>query len=71
MNKTISAPKPGRIESIKVKEGDIINKGQELIVIQTMKMQNTIFATDSGKIKSIKCKVGDPVKEGDVLIELE
>lgn len=68
---TILSPKPGRIENIKVKKGDLVNEGQELIVIQTMKMQNSLFAIKNGKVKNVNCKVGDTVGEGEILIEIE
>ncbi|XP_072114949.1 propionyl-CoA carboxylase alpha chain, mitochondrial isoform X1 [Mobula birostris] len=66
---TIISPMPGTIVSINVAVGDEVSDGQEVCVIEAMKMQNSLMATKSGKVKEINCKPGDTVGEGDVLIE--
>uniref|UniRef100_A0A0N5C7H6 Lipoyl-binding domain-containing protein n=1 Tax=Strongyloides papillosus TaxID=174720 RepID=A0A0N5C7H6_STREA len=67
----IMSPNTGIIENIKVKVGDVVNEGQELIVIQSMKMQSKLLAIKNGRIKNVNCKVGDNINIGEVLIELE
>uniref|UniRef100_A0A0K0FFK0 Lipoyl-binding domain-containing protein n=1 Tax=Strongyloides venezuelensis TaxID=75913 RepID=A0A0K0FFK0_STRVS len=67
----IISPNPGIIENIKVKIGDIVNEGQELLVIQSMKMQSKLLAIKNGRVKNVNCKVGDNINIGEVLIELE
>lgn len=66
----INAPLPGTILSIHVKEGDTVNSGDKLLVMEAMKMENNINADKSGTITAIKVNVGDSVLEGDVLIEI-
>jgi len=60
---TITTPMPGSVISILVKEGEKIRAGQELVVIEAMKMESLIKASHHGIIHSI------PIKEGDVLTE--
>ncbi|XP_028929507.1 propionyl-CoA carboxylase alpha chain, mitochondrial isoform X3 [Ornithorhynchus anatinus] len=51
--------------------GTTVSEGQEICVIEAMKMQNSMAAGKSGKVKSVHCKAGDTVGEGDLLVELE
>ena len=65
---TIKSPLPGVILDVFVKEGDIVKRGQKLIVLEAMKMENNIESDKAGKILSISKGEGDSVMEGDVLI---
>jgi biotin carboxyl carrier protein len=67
--KTVTAPIPGVIISISVKEGNIINIGQELCVLEAMKMKNTIRAGRSGVINTIHITIGDTVGYGQPLFD--
>jgi biotin carboxyl carrier protein len=67
--KVVVAPLPGVIDSIKVKIGDSVNPGQELLVIEAMKMKNSIKATRSGKIAVVHVSTGDHVPHGAALVE--
>lgn len=67
----VKAPLPGLVLRIPVAEGDEVEDGQEVIVLEAMKMENPIYAPKSGRIASIQVKQGDHVKSGDVLIEIE
>jgi biotin carboxyl carrier protein len=66
----VLAPLPGNIIHIKVKAGDIIEKGQVLMVMEAMKMENQVLADRKGVIENIAVKVGDTVLQGDVLVHL-
>ncbi|TYB32218.1 MAG: biotin/lipoyl-binding protein [Candidatus Mcinerneyibacterium aminivorans] len=70
-SKKVKAPLPGLILEIQVKEGDEVKAGQDILVMEAMKMENEIQSNQSGIVKSIKVEEGDNVYEGDVLIELE
>jgi biotin carboxyl carrier protein len=65
---TIKSPLPGVILDIFVKEGDTVTRGQKLIVLEAMKMENNIESDKAGKIISINKDKGDSVMEGDLLI---
>ena len=65
----IKAPLPGTITEIKVNNGDIIKKGQVLLIMEAMKMENNVLAEKDGVIEKINVKPGDAVLQGDVLIE--
>lgn len=67
---TVKSPLPGIIVSCFVKEGDMVNYGDKLIILEAMKMENTINSDKSGKVTAIHIKKGDAVLEGDVLIEI-
>ncbi len=67
----ITAPLPGIIVALKVNVGDIVNEGQELAVLEAMKMENSIESPRSGTVRSIDVSLGATVSEGKVLITLE
>ena len=66
----IKAPLPGTITAINVKEGDKVNVGDVVIVLEAMKMQNNIEAEYAGTVTSIKVVTGDAVMEGSVLLTI-
>lgn len=67
----VRAPIPGVINKITVQVGDMVAIGQELCVVEAMKMNNVIRTTRAGTIKTIPITTGQHVRHGDVLIELE
>lgn len=64
----IKSPLPGVILEIFVKEGDKVERGQKLLMLEAMKMENNIEADKAGKVISIKVNTGASVMEGDVLM---
>ncbi len=68
--KKIIAPLPGTVLTLCVKEGDTIKTGDDLIVLEAMKMENTIQAESSGVVKTILVQNGSNVLQGDVLLEI-
>ena len=66
----ITAPLPGTITSIEVKEGDQVKNGQTVIVMEAMKMANNITAECDGTVKAILVQQGAQVQSGDALIEI-
>ena len=66
----IVAPLPGSVVSISVKAGDAVKAGQQLAVIEAMKMENEILAPADGTIKAVHVSAGQAVQQGDALIEL-
>ncbi len=67
----LKAPMPGLIVSIQVQVGDIIKKGDSLLILEAMKMENVLKATGEGKIKNIKVNSRQNVEKNQVLIEFE
>ncbi len=67
----LEAPLPGKVLSIKVKVGDKVAEGDEVVSIEAMKMENPIMSTVSGTVKEISAIVGLAVKAGDVLAVIE
>jgi len=68
---SIPAPMAGTIVKIFVKDGDPVEKGDVLLVLEAMKMENDVMAATDGKIKSVHVKVGDIINAGDALITME
>ena len=67
----IKSPLPGVILDIKVKEGDEVKKGQTVVILEAMKMENSISSDRSGKVVAIKVSKGESVLEGTDLIIIE
>ena len=64
----VTAPLPGRIIELKVKVGDTVKAGDEIAILEAMKMENAVTTDYSGKVKQILVQQGATVMEGDVLI---
>ena len=71
LSKILISPMPGAIISVNVKPGDTIVDGQELLVIEAMKMQNVIRAEKEAKVKNVKVKKGQSVAVDEVLVEFQ
>ena len=70
-DKFVVAPMPGLVLQSEVKVGDEVNKGDSLIIIEAMKMENIIKSTSSGKIKTVFVSSGEAVEKNHKLIEFE
>lgn len=70
-HQVISSPMPGRVVRIEVKEGDKVETGQAVIVVEAMKMENELSSEGSGTVKEIKVKAGDTVEDGQALVIIE
>ena len=66
----VDAPMPGNILDIKVSNGASVNKGDVLVVLEAMKMENDIVAPQAGTIASINVAKGDTVEAGATLITM-
>jgi pyruvate carboxylase len=69
--KRIAAFIPGVIRDVRVAPGDHVRRGQSLLVLEAMKMQNDLGAQDEGVIKAVHVSPGETVAKGQLLIELE
>jgi biotin carboxyl carrier protein len=67
----VVAPMPGIILSIAVKEGDQVNAGDVILVLEAMKMENEIHAPRTGIVKKIHVSEGSEVRAGSELVEIE
>ena len=65
----IKAPMPGLIVGINVQPGDVVKKGDAVLILEAMKMENLIKAPGEGTIRSIRVAKGDRVEKNQVLIE--
>ena len=67
----ITALMAGTVNEIKVKESDVVNSGDEVMIIESMKMLIPLQAQAAGTVKEIKAQVGQFVNQGDAVIVLE
>ena len=67
----VAAPLPGKVLSVNVKKGDTVKKGDLLLVIEAMKMENEIYSSQDGTIAEVLVGAGDYVSTGDKLIVME
>ena len=67
----VKSPLPGVILDIKVKVGDAVKRGQTIIILEAMKMENNINADKDGTITAINVNKGDSVLEGNDLVIIE
>jgi biotin carboxyl carrier protein len=65
----IKAPMPGLIVGISLEPGDVVNKGDTVLILEAMKMENSLKAPGPGTVRSVKVQKGDRVEKGQVLVE--
>ena len=66
----ITAPMPGKVLKVLVRDGDLVEAGQPLVVIEAMKMETTLAAESAAMVKQVRVDEGQTVDHGAVLIEL-
>ena len=66
----VSSPMPGKILAVKANVGDSVKKGQVILILEAMKMENEVVAPEDGTIASIDVTVGAMVESGDTLATL-
>ena len=67
----LKAPMPGLIVKVEVVVGQEVKKGDGLLIVEAMKMENELKAAHPGKVKAIKVQPGQPVEKNQVMIEFE
>ena len=70
-SRQVTPPMPSVVIRILVAEGDLVNRGQSLIVLSAMKMEATLTAPYRGMVKKISAAVGGQVMPGEILLEIE
>ena len=66
----VRSPMPGRIISVSVSVGDTVTKGQPVVVLESMKMENTITSPVDGTVSAVHVAAGDSVQHGQTLVEI-
>jgi biotin carboxyl carrier protein len=66
----VTAPLAGTIAEVRVKEGDAVEAGDLLVLLEAMKMEHRVIATAAGSVKRVAVATADVVREGDILVEL-
>lgn len=67
---TVAAPMPGKILAVKANAGQAVKKGDVVLILEAMKMENEVVAPEDGTVASINVSVGDMVEAGDTLATL-
>ncbi|MGW5607569.1 carboxyl transferase domain-containing protein [Streptomyces sp. NPDC003753] len=68
---TLGAPLSGTVLSVEVAPGDAVRSGQQVLVLEAMKMEHVVRAPGSGVVRAVHARVGDTVAEGRTLVELD
>ena len=66
----MTAPMPGKILEVKVADGQTVEAGELLLVMEAMKMEHRIVAPTDGVVTKVNFSMGDQVQQGDVLVEM-
>jgi acetyl/propionyl-CoA carboxylase alpha subunit len=67
----LTAQMPGQVRALMVAEGDSVERGQTLVVLEAMKMEIRVSAPNDGKVSRVNVRAGDVVERGQTLVELE
>ena len=67
----VKVPMPGKVVTLLAAEGDTVEKGQGLVIIEAMKMENEVRSPSNGEVKEIRIKAGELVEAGQVLVVVE
>lgn len=68
---TVSASIPGKVVTVEVKEGDIVQEGQVILILEAMKMQNEIQAPVDGTVINVACEEGQAIEANVPLVVIE
>ncbi len=66
----LTAPMPGAVTQVLVKEGDEVSRGQPLAIVEAMKMEHIIRAPRSGSVRAVRVRPGEQVEGGAVVVEI-
>lgn len=67
----LTSPMAGKVVSVEVEEGEAVETGQTVVIVEAMKMENTLKAHKDGTVSKVHVSPGEAVEIGDVLIEIE
>jgi len=67
----VKVPMPGKVVALLASEGDAVEKGQGLVIIEAMKMENEVRSPSNGEVKEIRVNAGESVEAGQVLVVVE
>jgi acetyl-CoA carboxylase biotin carboxyl carrier protein len=67
----IASPMAGTISRLLVQTGDAVTSGQDVVILESMKMEISVQAEIGGRVKAVKVSEGAFVDEGSILLELE
>jgi propionyl-CoA carboxylase alpha chain len=71
MSKYLISPMPGLLQSVAVEPGEKVDSGDELAIVQAMKMENILRAIRPGKVGKIHARAGDTLSVGQIILEFE
>ncbi len=65
------APMPGQVRAVNIQEGDLVTKGQTLLLLEAMKMEIRVQAARDGRVKKLHARQGQTVEREQILVEIE
>jgi acetyl-CoA carboxylase biotin carboxyl carrier protein len=69
--RVIASPMAGTVSRLLVQAGDVVTSGQDVVILESMKMEISVQADADGRVKTVTVNEGVFVDEGDILLELE
>ena len=67
----VAVPMPGKVIAVLVTEGDRVEKGQGLVIVEAMKMENEVRSPIAGEVKEVRVKTGEALEAGELLVVVE
>jgi acetyl/propionyl-CoA carboxylase alpha subunit len=67
----LSAPMPGVVTQVLVREGDPVSPGQPLVIVEAMKMEHVVRARRAGRVRALRVRTDDQVEAGTIVLDLE
>ena len=67
----LSAPMPGIVTQVLVREGDAVSPGQPLVIVEAMKMEHVVRARRAGRVRALRVRTDDQVEAGTVVLDLD
>ncbi len=67
----VSVPMPGKVIAVLVSEGERVEKGQGMVIVEAMKMENEVRCPVAGEVKDVRVKAGETLEAGTVLVVVE
>jgi biotin carboxyl carrier protein len=67
----VTAIMPGKIVDVRVQEGDMVEEGDVVVILEAMKMENELKAPQGGAVRAVRVQAGDDVEQNQVLVEIE
>jgi biotin carboxyl carrier protein len=67
----LRAPMPGLVVRVEVREGDVVEAGQGVVIVEAMKMENELRSPSAARVRKVRARVGEAVEKDQLLVEFD